>query len=55
VTYEDAQSIAAKGAWVKAQGLGGAIIWTINEGYVPTASPGAQNPLLDAMRANFVQ
>jgi chitinase len=55
VTYEDAQSIAAKGAWAKAQGLGGAIVWTINEGYVPSAASGAQNPLLDAMRAAFLQ
>jgi chitinase len=55
VTYEDAQSIGAKGAWVKAQGLGGAIVWTINEGYVPSAASGAQNPLLDAMRASLLQ
>jgi chitinase len=54
VTYEDAQSIAAKGAWAKSQGLGGAIIWTINEGYVPTADAGAQNAVLDAMGAAFL-
>lgn len=53
VTYEDAQSIAAKGAWAKSQGLGGAIIWTINEGYVP-ASDGGTNPVLDAMGAAFL-
>lgn len=55
VTYEDAQSIAAKGAWVKAQGLGGVIIWTINEGYLPSAAGGARSPLLDAMRTSFLQ
>jgi chitinase len=54
VTYEDAQSIAAKGAWAKAQGLGGAIIWTINEGYVPAADAGGPNPVLDAMGAAFL-
>ena len=54
VSYEDARSIAAKGAWVKAQGLGGVIIWTINEGYLPDAGPGARNPLLDAMRTSFL-
>jgi chitinase len=55
VTYEDEQSIAAKGAWAKSQGLGGVIIWTINEGYLPTAARGAQNPLLDAMHAAFLE
>jgi chitinase len=55
VTYEDAQSIAAKAAWVKANLLGGIIIWTINEGYVASAPSGQQSPLLDAMRAGFLQ
>jgi chitinase len=55
VTYEDPQSIAAKGAWAKTQGLGGAIVWTINEGYVPSAGAGAENALLDAMRAAFLE
>lgn len=55
VSYEDATSIAAKAAWIKAHGLGGVIIWTLNEGYLPAAAAGAQNPLLDAMRAGFLQ
>jgi chitinase len=55
VTYEDAQSIAAKAAWVKSKGLGGTIIWTINEGYVASAPTGQQNPLLEAMRVGFLQ
>jgi chitinase len=55
VTYEDAQSIAAKAAWVKSQGLGGIIIWTINEGYLASAPAGQQSPLLDAMRMGFLQ
>ena len=38
VSYEDATSLAAKGAWVKAQGLGGVIIWTISEGYVASGA-----------------
>jgi chitinase len=50
VSYEDATSLGAKGAWVKAQGLGGVIIWTISEGYVSSgASVQAQNPLLEAL------
>lgn len=56
VTYEDSTSIAAKGAWVKAQGLGGAIIWAISEGYVASgATVQQQNPLLEATKAAFVQ
>ncbi len=56
VTYEDATSIAAKGAWVKAQGLGGTIIWTISEGYVASGvGVAAQNPLLEATKTAFLQ
>jgi chitinase len=50
VTYEDATSLAAKGAWIKAQGLGAVIIWTISEGYISSgASLQTQNPLLEAL------
>jgi len=56
VTYEDATSIAAKAAWVKAQGLGGVIIWSIDEGYVAGgASLAEQNPLLDVTKSSFLQ
>jgi chitinase len=56
VSYEDATSIAAKGAWVKAQGLGGVIIWTISEGYVASgANVAAQNPLLEVMKTAVLQ
>jgi len=56
VSYEDGTSIAAKGAWVKAQGLGGIIIWTISEGYVPSGSTVAlQNPLLEVMKTSLLQ
>lgn len=55
VSYEDEQSIAAKAAWVKSKGLGGVIIWTINEGYVSAAQAGQQNPLLEAMKVGFLQ
>jgi len=54
VSYEDATSLAAKGAWVKAQGLGGVIIWTISEGYVSSgATVKAQNPLLEALSTSL--
>ena len=54
ITYEDPQSIAAKAAWVKSNGLGGVIIWTINEGYLSSAPAGQQNPLLEAIRTGFL-
>ncbi len=52
VSYEDAESIAAKGAWVAANGLGGTIIWTIAQGHRPGANP--PDPLLDAIRDAFL-
>jgi chitinase len=55
VTYEDAQAISAKGAYAKSKGLGGVIIWTINEGYVASAAAGQRSPLLEAMKAAFLQ
>jgi chitinase len=54
LTYEDEQTVAAKGAWVKQNGYGGAIIWTINEGLqFPYGSDGYANPLLDATHIAF--
>jgi chitinase len=53
LSYEDATSIAAKGAWAKAQGLGGAIVWTIAEGHLPSAAGGQRDPLLTAARTAF--
>lgn len=54
VSYEDEQSIAAKSEFVRAQGLGGAIIWTIAQGYLPNAAAGAQDPLLKATYQGIV-
>ena len=47
ISYDDEQSIGEKGAYIKSQGLGGVIIWEINEGYLPAAS--SKNPLLIAI------
>jgi chitinase len=55
VSYEDEQSLADKGAYVKAQALGGAIVWTINQGYVATAPPAARSPLLVALRKSVLE
>jgi chitinase len=53
LSYEDATSIAAKGAWATRNGLGGTIIWNIGEGYVPE-QPGQENALLEAVNAAFI-
>jgi chitinase len=55
VSYEDAQSIAEKGAYVRALGLGGTIIWTIAQGHVASLPAGQRDPLLDAVRAAFLE
>ena len=52
LTYEDPATVAAKGQWLKQNGYGGVIIWTINEGTeYPYGADGYANPLLDATRA----
>lgn len=52
ISYENAQSISAKGAYANRNGLGGTIIWTIGQGYIPEQSS-APNALLDAVGAAF--
>jgi len=54
VSYEDAQSIAQKGAFVKQNGLGGSIIWTISQGHIAGNPVGQRDPLLDAVRSSFL-
>ena len=54
LTYEDIPTVMAKGACVKANGYGGAINWTINEGTeYPYGGDGYANPLLDATAGAF--
>lgn len=54
LTYEDVKTVQAKGQWVKDNGYGGTIIWTINEGVAfPYGGDGYANPLLDATSAAF--
>src|SRR5262249_50973116 len=36
VSYEDPQSILDKGQYAAKMGLGGAIVWTLNAGYLPS-------------------
>ncbi len=52
LSFEDPTSIATKGAWAKANGYGGCIIWLINEG---ATDANGTNPLLSAVKAAFLQ
>jgi GH18 family chitinase len=54
ISYEDERSLAAKGRYVRDQGLGGTIIWTINQGYIPTAPEGQRNPLIQSIKRAFL-
>ncbi len=47
ISYEDEQSILEKAAFSKAKGLGGVIIWNINQGYFAGKTPA--NPLLEVI------
>ena len=49
ISYDDEQSIAEKGNYIKTKGLGGAIQWEINEGYISGAPSGQRSPLLTAI------
>ena len=55
LSYDDAESIAGKGVYARAQGLGSVIIWTISQGHIPTLPAGQRDPLLDAIRTSFLQ
>jgi chitinase len=55
ISYDDAQSIAEKGAYVKSKGLGGVMAWELNEAYIASAPAGQRSPLLDAVRDNVLR
>ncbi|HZI16743.1 MAG TPA: glycosyl hydrolase family 18 protein [Myxococcus sp.] len=54
VSYEDAASIQAKGQYVRQQGLGGTIIWTLNQGHRPTEPAENRHPLSRALKQAFL-
>jgi chitinase len=56
ISYEDETSIAAKGAFSKANGYGGIIIWTLQEGWLPANASGgrAPNALMQALKSAFL-
>lgn len=51
LSYENEQSILAKGAWVRETGVGGAIVWTLNYGWLHGPQT---NPLLAAVKQGFL-
>ncbi len=51
LSYEDERSIAAKGQWVREQGLGGTLVWTVNYGYLPQQNA---NPQMQATKQAFI-
>lgn len=53
ISYDDAQSIAAKGAFARANGLGGTIVWTLSQGYLPSLPAGQRDPLVQAIKTAF--
>jgi chitinase len=55
VSFEDIPSVTEKGRWTREQGLGGAIIWTINQGHFRDAPEGERDPLLKAMHTAFLK
>jgi chitinase len=50
-TYEDEASVAAKAKYIVDNNLGGAIVWTIQEGAVDPAT--GRNPLLDTLKLHI--
>jgi chitinase len=57
ISYEDEQSLADKGAFAKANGYGGIIVWTLQQGYLPaTASGGrARDAMIQALGDAFLR
>ena len=56
ISYDDETSILAKGAFSKQSGYGGIIIWTIQEGWLPSGASGgrAPNALMQALKTGFI-
>ncbi|WP_342380628.1 glycosyl hydrolase family 18 protein [Myxococcus stipitatus] len=54
ISYEDGQSVAVKGQWARSKGLGGTIIWTINQGHIANAPEGRKDELLQQVKRSFL-
>ncbi|RKG94232.1 glycosyl hydrolase [Corallococcus carmarthensis] len=56
ISYEDVASVSEKGRWAREKGLGGSIIWTINQGHMPrTLVGGTKDPLMQAVHTAFLK
>ena len=55
LTYENEQSIAEKGSYLRNNNLGGVIIWTISQGYLEWKTTGERDPLMKAIVKAFRQ
>jgi chitinase len=57
LSYDDETSIIAKGTWSKANGYGGIIVWTLEEGWLPANASGgrAPNALMEALKTGFLE
>lgn len=53
VSYDDEQSLEAKGRFSRENGYGGIIVWTINQGYLQGGSK-APNALTQALKRGFI-
>ncbi len=53
ISYEDGRSLKEKAAYVKKTSLGGVIVWTLAQGYLPSEPQEKRNPLLRTLRANL--
>ena len=56
IPYDDEQSLIAKGQWSRANGYGGAIVWTIQQMRLPGGAVGGRAPdaLFQALRTGFL-
>lgn len=57
ISYEDETSLADKGAFAKANGYGGIIVWTLAEGTLPANATGGRtaNAMIHALHAAFTE
>lgn len=54
VSYDDEESLIAKGEFAKQNGYGGVIVWTISQGYMASRPSGLRNPLMTALTQGFL-
>ena len=55
ISYEDEDSIHAKGAFAQTNGYGGIIVWTLQEAYLPANAAGgrARDAIIDELYQAF--